>query len=272
MADTYLTVAQQVLELVRRPLSSKEIVQLSNEYDIASSTLTGDTPEKTITARIIEDIIKNRDASVFCRPCVGKYYLRRWLHQDRDFIRAPQIPSHRRTMPILGRILTCSCSSKISIASNPFEILASLGTFENIPPNDKLAIKIMVILKRDNQYFTFRPGKMSPYCNIKKLIPFIPTYVSEFDMDLFCADQIGITSAIERELNRIFSCHIGASIINDPQLFHITNNTIFFQINLDSGLNLPLTKRRMDICEPSWTQCIITKQSIQQFIEGLASD
>lgn len=81
-ADSYLTLAQEVLEASRSPLSAREIIQRAYVMNLVPRHLHGKTQHKTITARISEDILRNKDASLFFRPYPGRYFLSKFLNDD----------------------------------------------------------------------------------------------------------------------------------------------------------------------------------------------
>lgn len=74
--DVYLSIAEQILKIERRPLSAKAILEEAFRRGIVPSKLYGRTQHKTLQARIAEDIIDNRDASVFFRTSPGRFFLR----------------------------------------------------------------------------------------------------------------------------------------------------------------------------------------------------
>ena len=93
--DSYLAIAQTVLRLARRPLSAREVLEMAYRHDLVPSRLYGKTQQKTLGARLSEDILSNRDRSVFYRSEPGKFFLR-------DFLFDPSIPSLFRS-PIIAR-------------------------------------------------------------------------------------------------------------------------------------------------------------------------
>lgn len=80
--DAYLTLAEEVLEASRSPLSAREIIQRAYVMNLVPRHLHGKTQHKTITARISEDILRNRDKSVFFRPYPGRYFLSKFLDDE----------------------------------------------------------------------------------------------------------------------------------------------------------------------------------------------
>jgi hypothetical protein len=93
--DSYLSIAQTVLRLARRPLSAREIVEMAYRHDLVPSRLYGKTQQKTVGARLSEDILVQRERSLFYRSEPGKFFLR-------EFLSDPTIPSSHRS-PIIAR-------------------------------------------------------------------------------------------------------------------------------------------------------------------------
>lgn len=80
--DAYLTLAEEVLEQARRPLSSREIIQRAYVMGVVPSHLYGKTQHKTLTARISEDILERKEQSLFFRPYPGRYFLSKFLGDE----------------------------------------------------------------------------------------------------------------------------------------------------------------------------------------------
>lgn len=95
IVDSYLSFSQAVLRLARRPLTSRQIVEIAYRNDMVPSQLYGKTQHKTVGARLSEDILKRRDRSLFFRNEPGKFFLR-------EFLSDPSIPENYRT-PIVAR-------------------------------------------------------------------------------------------------------------------------------------------------------------------------
>jgi hypothetical protein len=106
--DTYLALAQDVLRRVRRPLSAMQILRSAYEFGIAPPHLRGRTQQKTLGARLSEDILRLRDASRFYRTAPGRFLLTE-LADD------PAIPEDLRR-PIIARRRKRELPQKRSLA------------------------------------------------------------------------------------------------------------------------------------------------------------
>lgn len=95
--DAYLTLAEEVLEASRTPLSSREIIQRAYFMNLVPRHLHGRTQHKTLTARISEDILRYRESSIFFRPYPGRYFLSKFIDDDSlpDEYRRPIIAKRR---------------------------------------------------------------------------------------------------------------------------------------------------------------------------------
>jgi hypothetical protein len=93
--DTYLEIAEKVLRQVRRPLSALQILRSAYELGFAPPHLKGRTQQKTMGARLSEDILHHREGSRFYRTAPGRFLLR-------ELADAPDIPEELR-QPIVAR-------------------------------------------------------------------------------------------------------------------------------------------------------------------------
>ena len=76
LENSYLKIAADVLCVVRKPMSAKEIVGLAIERGMMPKHLYGKTPHKTMQARLSEDIVARQRASAFFRTGAGEFFLR----------------------------------------------------------------------------------------------------------------------------------------------------------------------------------------------------
>ena len=93
--DAYLDLAEHVLSLARRPLSTKEIMREGFLRALVPSHLHGRTQHKTLGARLSEDILRTK-RSRFYRPRPGRFFLSRFLDD-------PDIPEAYKTRIIAKR-------------------------------------------------------------------------------------------------------------------------------------------------------------------------
>lgn len=77
MADAYLNVAERVLLTSCRPLRPREIIENAYAEQLLPWHLHGSTQDKTLHARISEDVAGNPEASRFFRTGPGVFFLRK---------------------------------------------------------------------------------------------------------------------------------------------------------------------------------------------------
>ncbi len=85
MADAYLAMAVRVLREARRPMTPAQILDHARAQRLVPPWLSGRTQDKTLQARLSEDILHSGNGSRFFRIAPGLYFLR-------DFIGSEDIP------------------------------------------------------------------------------------------------------------------------------------------------------------------------------------
>ena len=93
--DSYLHLAAEMLRAVRRPLSPREIMNAAYRQGMVPDHLHGRTQHKTLQARLSENILEERDSSLFFRTEPGKFFLRKFITDE-------TLPATYRT-PIIAR-------------------------------------------------------------------------------------------------------------------------------------------------------------------------
>ncbi|CAN7263896.1 HTH domain-containing protein [Mesorhizobium caraganae] len=73
--NSYLTMSQAVLSKSRQPLTAREILNAAYRLQLVPDHLFGKTQYKTLHARLCEDILHNRRASLFIRTAPGRFSL-----------------------------------------------------------------------------------------------------------------------------------------------------------------------------------------------------
>ena len=116
--DAYLSLAEDVLRRVRRPLSAHQILRSAYENGMAPPHLRGRTQHKTLGARLSEDILNYREASRFYRTAPGRFLLRE-LADDGS------IPEEMRR-PIVARRRRRDLAQKRSLAFHRSELDSAL--------------------------------------------------------------------------------------------------------------------------------------------------
>lgn len=96
--DSYLQIAQTVLKSARRPMGAKAILDVAYKAGVVPNHLYGKTQQKTLQARLSEEILHHRETSLFYRTEPGQFFLTEFLDIDDipDEWKKP-FPARRRT-------------------------------------------------------------------------------------------------------------------------------------------------------------------------------
>ncbi len=76
MRSEFLVVARKLMEMERRPLSPKELVNLAIERKLFSDNIAGKTPHQTMKAKLSVHVRRKGENSIFIRTSPGHFYLR----------------------------------------------------------------------------------------------------------------------------------------------------------------------------------------------------
>lgn len=82
LANSYLDIAESVLRSNRTPMSPKQILAEAYLAGLVPGHLFGETQEKTLQARLSEDIFRLRDQSLFFRTNRATFFLREFQNDD----------------------------------------------------------------------------------------------------------------------------------------------------------------------------------------------
>ncbi len=77
--ELYLDIARTVLQAARRPLNAKAMLEMAYEAGVVPPHLHGRTQQKTLQARLSEDILHHREKSAFYRTEPGQFALKIFL-------------------------------------------------------------------------------------------------------------------------------------------------------------------------------------------------
>lgn len=96
--DSYLEIARKILRAARRPMGARAILDVAYDAGVVPDHLHGKTQEKTLQARISEDILHHRASSLFFRTEPGQFFLTEFL-DDENIPKEWKIPfpARRRT-------------------------------------------------------------------------------------------------------------------------------------------------------------------------------
>ncbi|WP_374577376.1 winged helix-turn-helix domain-containing protein [Phenylobacterium sp.] len=209
--DSYLTIAEAVLRLARRPLSSREIVEVAYRHDLVPSRLFGKTQHKTVGARLSEDILARRDRSLFYRSEPGRFFLR-------EFLAAPDIPEAYRS-PIVARrrqrelkrgaplairrANAVAAATALRSATDKLRLIIDMCRFHYSDPTsnrsdpDELHVWSFVMFMRGSEVLTYRHGRYREGRDtfLKRRSVGFFTPVADNDLDLFDEGDHGIVAS-----------------------------------------------------------------------------
>jgi len=170
--DTYLNIAASVLDVERRPLSPKAILDIAYRRELVPTYLHGKTQHKTLQARISEDIVERREHSQFFRTQPGRFFLRKFL-ADRNLPEEFRVefPARRRIRELVrGQALAMEYSVLKEIAPentpiSPRTILDALHAdkFSYDDPSKKsdslVFLRSFVCVCRGRELLSYRVGR-----------------------------------------------------------------------------------------------------------------
>lgn len=208
MADSYLEIAEHILTAQGRPMSAQQIIENARKYGLLPSRLSGATMEKTLQARIAEDIFAHRNDSAFYRTAQGVYFLR----AGADDVTLPpnllsEFPTTQRHQSIGNqRVLHIQKDQYYdeitTIESIIFDnIITSYNRYEYI--NNNIAgyapVLVFCLILCGDHILTSRVGRYSFFSEIYgECTTGFRRFVDEFDIDLLDSDNAGISRASVR--------------------------------------------------------------------------
>ncbi len=210
MADSYLTLAKKIISAHGKPMSAQHILYEAKRFGMLPNHLHGKTMQKTLQARITEDINLKRNQSDFYRTNIGTYFLRPLLN---DTVLPSSVISEfttesKRNRPLpKGRTLFTQIPNTITNSGvlAPKTIKECINN-ENVyhyledAPQNYTSVSTFTFIELQEYFFSFTVGKHSHFTDQinKKSIGF-RRHVSEFDNDLFSDGLMGIDTSASRE-------------------------------------------------------------------------
>lgn len=177
LADAYLNVAEQVLLEARRPLRPLEIINAAYANQMLPWHLHGSTQDKTLHARISEDVAGSPTSSRFFRTGPGVFFLRKLLDDPLvpDVFKQPYFAPPRRKELRRERVLTLDrLGSMVFPNDSPFVTIGQLaaefrqGHYRFITPvemetrPDSVTVHSFVLVFHENTVLSYRCGKFFP--------------------------------------------------------------------------------------------------------------
>ncbi len=212
-SDSYLQIAEKVLDSCRVPMSTQEIMREAYLRYLVPTHLHGKTQHKTLGARLSEDILQFRDKSRFYRNRPGRFFLRKFM-TDRSIPREFRKPivARRRKLELKNRNIVHFQRELIwSIAGKNRSGFISPAQLKRIikrgdfvyrdltaePDNSLIPFYSFTYFKRKNGFLGFDRGSFreqrSDFIHKRSLGFTVP--VEHDDMTLFEFDNHGVINA-----------------------------------------------------------------------------
>lgn len=288
--DSYLDIARIVLRARRRPMGAKSILAAARKADILPEHLHGKTQQKTLQARLSEDILHGREASLFYRTEPGQFALKEFL-ADSDFPAKWKVefPARRRTRDLkrpgslaIRRAMAASLEN-ISISMSDFsERLDGSDAVAAMHPKDMkergyCAIWTFSVVRRGDQVLTYRIGRYrddrDTFAN-RRSIGF-PGALAADDVSLFSTDSLGVRDCSVAVLQQDLDLSLATFEQSEKQIPKIECVTAL--ADMDGHLDLVIvvlwespdwfepTTKRLSLNDPDWLHTRALPNDINDF-------
>lgn len=205
--SSYLDIAEMVLTRRKRPMGPHAILKDAYLLDLMPGHLYGETQQKTLQARLSEDILHLKERSRFIRTEPGKFFLRSFLTDETipaEF-RKPMKARRRKRELTPDPVLCIAKDSlhKLSLKSEKksffiFEHLRETGelTYFKVKntPADHVPVWCFAIFVREENVLSYRVGRYrahDEYLTAKRTLGFT-SLVTENQKTLFNRHDLGI--------------------------------------------------------------------------------
>lgn len=288
--DSYLDIAHKVLRTARRPMTAKGILDAAYKARIVPQHLYGKTQEKTLQARLSEDILYHHNRSAFFRTEPGCFFLV-------EFISDPDIPEkfkerfsarrrtrdlHREPSLAINKKFFEKCSS--SFRYNWDALIRAAEAADAIhylhfrdDAGRALVVWTFSVVRRGANVLSYRLGRYrdnrDAFAN-KRTIGF-PGVVSFFDCTLFSDGDYGVSenalAAISADLD-ISAVAIYGQKIDAPkpklalQVGHDSEGDVLLVVmEWDCPEWFEPTTRRLSLNDPCWIDLRVAPNNIDDF-------
>lgn len=217
MASEFLIVAEQVLELRRKPMRATEIVDVGFSEGLFSNNVSGKTPSQTMKSKLSQDIRKHGDSSNFVRTAPGHFYLRKYVSDPKEVFKATPyvkpvskekvlvVPSEKFRSVVGFQGLHHSWKqSKSRLINNNFCLYVDRREAEQT--EEYKQVLTYVAITRRGQLLCYKRGsynRVEEYLRGSRCVGFGGHVIKE-DKDLFplfSSQDFGITECVIRELS-----------------------------------------------------------------------
>lgn len=204
--NSYLKMSQAVLAKSRQPLTAREILDVAYRLQLVPGHLFGKTQFKTLHARLCEDILHNRRASLFVRTGPGRFSLKSQLElvgSKSEYV-AP-----RRSYQLKQFDVLCADRQDLDLAQSGEE---GLIDFESIAPQFRrqvplrmaekdpslVYLRLLVMIGSSNGLLTLAALEGSAFGSGRAIG--LLGFLRGSDVDLFSDEPYGIDLAARRTI------------------------------------------------------------------------
>ncbi|MEP5768629.1 HTH domain-containing protein [Nisaea sp.] len=288
--DSYLDIAKVVLRARRRPMGAKSILDAARKAEILPEHLHGRTQQKTLQARLSEDILRAREGSSFYRTEPGQFALKEFL-TDPDFPSKWKVefPARRRTRDLKRpdslaiRYTMAASLENTTISMSEFaERLNGSNSITTMHPEDMkkdgyCAIWTFSVVRKRDQILAYRIGRYrddrDTFAN-RRSIGF-PGALAAEDASLFSTDRLGIQDCSVAVLQQDLDLSLATferSVEQSPKIECVTALT-----DMDGQLDLVIvvtwespewfepTTKRLSLNDPDWIHTRALPNDIDDF-------
>ncbi len=205
--DSYLDIAQTVLQAARRPLSAKTMIDMAYEAGVVPPHLHGRTQHKTLQARLSEDILHRRETSLFYRTEPGHFALKTFLDDPSipEEWKVP-FPARRRTRDLkrrhaiaISKSIAAGIGKRLANFESVFGQAEDKGAVTSMHPDEMssqgyCAVWTFSMVRRADCVLSYRIGRYrddrDSFAN-RRSIGF-PGALAADDVSLFSRDRLGV--------------------------------------------------------------------------------
>ena len=288
--DSYLEIAQRVLRASRRPMSARGILDAAYRAEIVPDHLKGKTQHKTLQARLSEDILYHRNASMFYRTEPGVFFLCELIsardvpdkfkekfparRRTRDLQKDSPLGISRAFLKVWKKHITSNDGSDLFRAAEAQDAVKYLSSYDC---DDYAAVWTFSLVRRKNHLLSYRVGRYrddrDAFAN-KCTIGF-PGVMTATDRSLFSLDDYG---AADNALS-VLLLDLDLSPQSFPNGELVKPRPIFsFEAEGDDGITVLLvvlewvcpdwfepTTRRLSLNDPHWLDIAVHPNNLEDF-------
>jgi hypothetical protein len=212
--NSYLKMSQAVLSKSRQPLTAREILEAAYRLQLVPAHLFGKTQYKTLHARLCEDILHNRRASLFVRTAPGRFSLASCLEaggSKSEYV-APQRSYQLKKFDVL-------CANRedldpvLQIGTSPVEFQSIAQCFRRQVPlrlaektPSLVYLRLLVIIGSSSGLLTLGALDGSEFGGGRAIG--LLSFLRGSDADLFSDDPYGIDLAAKRTISEQSSASV----------------------------------------------------------------